>query len=178
MNTFIVILRGINVSGKHKLPMLELRELLATLGFTEVKTYIQSGNIVLMSTESKAIIARKIKEGIQDKFRYEVPVIVKTIEEWEIIVENNPYKDAEPKQQYFTFLAEKPKVSHFEIDAKQDEFSVVNDMVYMRVESAGTSKLSNNLFEKKLKVIATTRNLRTTLKLLVLAKDLTSFKNL
>lgn len=171
METYIVILRGINVSGKNKLPMQELRDLLKRLNFLDVKTYIQSGNILLKSENDKASISSKIKQAIEHNFGYQVPVLVKTISEWETVITNNPYKSVGEKQQYFTFLSEVPKHNTIELDAKDDEFTIINDVVYVNaVGGYGKTKLNNNLFEKKLKVIATTRNLKTTLKLLELAK--------
>ena len=101
---FIVILRGINVSGKNKLPMQELRSLLNELGFENVHTYIQSGNIVLQSEKSKEEVVTIIKEGILAKFGYEVPVLAKTISEWEKTIANNPYKEVAPKQQYLSLI--------------------------------------------------------------------------
>ena len=86
MKKYIVLLRGINVSGKNKLPMAELRDLLKNLDFQNVQTYIQSGNIILDSDEGKSLICNKIKEGIQDKFGYDVPVIARTVPEWEKVV--------------------------------------------------------------------------------------------
>jgi len=167
---FIVILRGINVSGKNKLPMQALRDLLNELGFENVQTYIQSGNIVLQSKKNKEEIATLIKEGIKSEFDYDVPVLVRTISEWEKAIANNPYKEVALKQQYFTFLSEIPAITTFEIDAKQDEFTVIEDVVYVNaVGGYGKTKLTNNLLEKKLKVTATTRNLKTTMKLLTLA---------
>ncbi len=170
MKTYIIILRGINVSGKNKLPMQELRELLNQLQFKDVQTYIQSGNIILKSEENKISIAKKIKEGIENQFGYDVPVLVKEIEEWKNAIENNPYKNVEEKQQYFTFLSEKPEIETVEVNAKEDEYEIIDDVVYVNaVGGYGKTKLNNNFFEKKLKVTATTRNLKTTLKLLTLA---------
>ena len=170
MNTFIIILRGINVSGKNKLPMQELRDLLNGLGFENVQTYIQSGNIVLSTVDDKETVIIKIKEAIKNQFDYDVPVLVKTIEAWEKAIANNPYKEVAEKQQYFTFLSEIPVVTAIEVNAKADEFTIVDDVVYINaVGGYGKTKLNNNFFEKKLKVTATTRNLKTTMKLLDLA---------
>ncbi len=168
---FIIILRGINVSGKNKLPMQDLRDLLKGLGFENVQTYIQSGNIVLTSEELKDSIAEKINEAIKKQFDYEVPVLVKTIDEWKKAVDNNPYKEVAPKQQYFTFLSRIPMEKEISvINIKDDEYSMVGDVVYVNaVGGYGKTKLNNNFFEKKLKVTATTRNLKTTIKLLTLA---------
>lgn len=169
---FIILLRGINVSGKNKLPMADLRKLLKDVGFQNVQTYIQSGNIILNTDENKVTVCNKIKEAIKEKFGYDVPVLARTIDEWKKIIDNNPYRKREAnKKMYFTFLNATPKETKIEVNKAQgDEFKIVNDVVYLYCEGGyGKTKLSNNLFEKKLKVTATTRNLRTTLKLLELA---------
>ncbi|MEQ6124649.1 DUF1697 domain-containing protein [Pseudotenacibaculum sp. MALMAid0570] len=174
MNKYIILLRGINVSGKNKLPMQELRSMLNDLGYKNVETYIQSGNIILDTEESKNSIASKVKESIQSKFGYDVPVVIRTVEEWETTIENNPYPVNEEKKLYFTFLNEAPQNIEIEVNgAKDDEFTIWKDVVYLHcLGGYGKTKLSNNLFEKKLKVIATSRNYRTTMKLLELAKKI------
>ena len=171
MKTYIVLLRGINVSGKNKLPMAELRDLLKELGFQNVKTYIQSGNIILTSEESKTTICKKIKKGIADKFGYDVPVIAKTVLEWKKAFTNYPFPTDNPKIVAFVFLD--GKTSETKIEAKgvnDDEYKIDDDLVYIYCPSTfAKTKLSNNLFERKLKVTATTRNYNTTIKLLTLA---------
>ena len=168
---YIVLLRGINVSGKNKLPMKELKVLLESLDFREVQTYIQSGNIVLATDKDKNEVAKLIHKAIDKTYGYKVPVLVKEELAWETAIANNPYKNVEEKQQYFTFLADKPATIEIVVDAKQDEFTVLNDVVYVNaVGGYGKTKLNNNFFEKKLQVEATTRNLKTTLKLLEMVK--------
>jgi uncharacterized protein (DUF1697 family) len=173
MKTYIVILRGINVSGKNILPMAALRELLTKLKFENVQTYIQSGNIVLNSENSKEEIIEKVKNGITSKFGYDIPVLARTISEWEKAIANNPYPTENHKIVSFTFLSVIPKETTIEVNITNDDvYSVVNDMVYMYCpDGFGSTKLTNNLFEKKLKVIATSRNFRTTMKLLEMAKN-------
>ena len=171
MKKYIVLLRGINVSGKNKLPMAELRELLNELEFQNVQTYIQSGNIILDSEESKPTICKKIKDGIKKQFGYDVPVISKTVSEWKKAIDNYPFPIDNPKIVAFVFLDK--KTSETNIDANginDDEYKIDNDMVYIYCPSTfAKTKLSNNLIEQKLKVTATTRNYNTTLKLLKLA---------
>lgn len=169
---YIIILRGINVSGKNKLPMQDLRDLLNDLGFENIQTYIQSGNVVLKSEKIKEVVSSIISEGIQNTFGYEVPVLVKTVVEWEKAIANNPYKEVAPKQQYFTFLSAIPKEKTIEItNIKEDAYTIIEDVIYVNaVGGYGRTKLTNNLFEKKFKITATTRNLKTTMKLLELAK--------
>ena len=77
MNRYIVLLRGINVSGQKKIPMVELRELLTKSGFEKVQTYIQSGNVIFQFSETnKQAIALKIHEAVKLHFGFEVPVLV------------------------------------------------------------------------------------------------------
>ena len=152
--------------------MKDLKQLLENLNYKEVKTYIQSGNVVLKTNEIESKVASNLKEALKKEFNYDVPILVRTIDKWKEAIEKNPYKDVLEKQQYFTFLSEYPKEFVLEVDAKDDEFEIVNDVVYVNaVGGYGKTKLSNVFFEKKLGVMATTRNLKTTLKLLELATD-------
>jgi uncharacterized protein (DUF1697 family) len=172
MKTYIVILRGINVSGKNILPMAALREMLSSLQFENIQTYIQSGNIVLNSELSKEEVIGKVKRGIASKFGYDVPVLARTIDEWKNAITNNPYPIENHKIVSFTFLNEVPVKTTIGVNITNDDvYTVVNDMVYMYCpDGFGKTKLTNNLFEKKLKVTATSRNFRTTMKLLEMAK--------
>ena len=173
MKKYIVLLRGINVSGKNKLPMLDLRELLNDLQFQNVQTYIQSGNIILESDENKITICKKIKDRIFYEFGYDVPVIIRTVSEWERTINNYPFSIENEKIVAFTFLDKKTEISKIEVkNIGEDICKIDNDVVYLHCPSGfGKTKLTNNLIEKKLNAIATTRNLRTTLKLLELAEN-------
>ena len=152
--------------------MIELRSLLNELGFQNVQTYIQSGNIILESDKSKSEICEIIKEGVKAKFDYDVPVIIRTIPEWKKAIENYPFPLENEKIVGFTFLDRKSEITEIEINnLGEDQFKIENYVVYFYCPNGfGKSKITNNLFERKLKVTATTRNLRTTLKLLELAK--------
>jgi len=173
MKKYIILLRGINVSGKNKLPMADLRDLLTDLGFKNVQTYIQSGNIILESEEGKSVTCNKIKEAIQTKFGYDVPVIARTISEWKKAVAKYPFPIDNPKIVAFVFLNKKVYETKIEVkNIDNDQYLIDNDMVYIHCQTGfGKTKLSNNLFEKKLNVTATTRNYKTTIKLLELATD-------
>ena len=171
---FIVLLRGINVSGKNKLQMADLRGLLNDLGFQKVQTYIPSGNIILQSNKFNTEISQIIKEGINNTFGYDVPVIARTIPEWKSTIEHYPFSLENEKIVAFTFLDKKTEIQNFDFkNLGEDQFKIFNDVVYIYCPNGfGKSKITNNLFERKLKVTATTRNLRTTLKLLELAKNI------
>ena len=172
MKKYIILLRGINVSGKNKILMVDLRELLAILNFQNVQTYIQSGNIILESDLEKNVICNIIKKGIKDKFGFDVPVIVRTNVELKKVIENYPFSIENEKIVAFSFLNKVSKETAIEVkNIGEDKYKIVNDVVYLFCPSGfGKTKLTNNIIEKKLNVIATTRNLRTTLKLLELAK--------
>ncbi len=180
MKTYIVFLRGINVSGQKKIKMADLRTMLEKLDFQKVETYIQSGNIVLKSRLSNGEeVAETIKTGISDSFGFDVPVLVKTYGELKSIFENNPFtdlSDIENKRVYFALLKEAPEpelLSEFKKEKfDNEEFLATTNCVYLNcLKGAGEAKLSNNLIERKLKVSATTRNYRTTVKLLDMTKD-------
>ena len=172
MNKFIVLLRGINVSGKNKILMPELRELLNNLNFQNVQTYIQSGNIILESENSKQEVCNCIQKGILEKFELQIHVNAKTITEWKSIIENYPFSITDEKTAAFTFLNKSVTLNKIEVKNQgPDKYQISDDVVYLNCPSGfGKTKLTNNLFEKKLNVIATTRNLKTTLKLAELAE--------
>lgn len=172
MKKYIVLLRGINVSGKNKIPMAALRKLLNDLEFKNVQTYIQSGNIILTSEQSKLEVSKSIKKSILLKFDLHIHVIIKTVLELNEIIKNYPFSLENEKIVAFTFL---DKISDKEtIEVKnigEDLYKIVKDVVYLNCKSGfGKTKLTNNVLEKKLNVNATTRNLKTTLKLAELAK--------
>ncbi|WP_420572265.1 DUF1697 domain-containing protein [Kordia sp.] len=169
---YIAILRGINVSGSKKLPMAELRTLLSKLGYTDVQTYIQSGNVIFISEENdQEKLANQISEAIKAQYDYEVPVLVKTITQWKTAIANNPFTTEDISKQAITFLATIPKETTIEIDSKDDRFKIIDSEVYLYCPNGfGRSKLTNNLFERKLKTQATTRNWKTIYKLLNLAE--------
>ena len=173
MKTYIILLRGVNVSGKNKLPMVELRELLNELGFQSIQTYIQSGNIILDSDETKTVICQKIKEAIANKFEYDVPVLVRTSKEWKKAIDKYPFSIENEKIVAFTFLDKVSKETEIEVKGiKEDQYKIDRDVVYLHCPSGfGKTKLTNNIFEKKLNVIATTRNYKTTIKLLEMATN-------
>lgn len=173
MKTYIVLLRGINVSGKNKLPMADLRELLNGLGFQNVRTYIQSGNILLSSEESKSVICKKIKEGILAKFGYDIPVLIRTPKEWRVAIDSCPFSVENEKIVAFSFLSKTTDQTEIEIKGiNEDQYKIDNDVVYLYCPSTfAKTKLTNNTIEKKLNVIATTRNYKTTIKLLEMVTE-------
>ncbi len=179
MKKFIALLRGINVSGQKKIKMSELQLLFEDMGFGEVETYIQSGNVIFCSNE-KFIekIEAEISSGIKNKFGFDVKVVVMKSKEIEYVFKNNPFikrkKDAD--KLCVTFLSKTPSDENIEkmhaIDYSPEEYVIDRRYIYLFLPNGfGKAKLNNNFFENKLKVFGTARNWKTIRKLSELAKS-------
>lgn len=176
MQTFISILRGINVSGQKKILMADLKSLFESLKFSDVNTYIQSGNVSFKTNEkvSDIELAEKIEKAIYKKYSFEVPVIIRNGDELKKLTASNPFlkeKDIDIKKLHVTFLSHMPGNAEINsiagVDYSPDRFVIAGKEIYLHTpEGYGETKLSNNFFEKKLKVKATTRNWNTVNKLL------------
>ena len=177
MKTYIVLLRGVNVSGKNIIKMAVLKKVLIDNDFKNVTTYIQSGNIVLSSDLSKEAVSKKIQQLINDHFQLQITVFCLDLNEMETALQNSSFTDnIEPNKLFFTFLKEEPAVDLLadlgKIDFANDQFKVIDKVLYFYLpKGMANSKLNNNFFEKKLKVTATGRNLNTIHKLIDLAKN-------
>lgn len=169
MSRFIALLRGINVSGQKKIKMSELRILFENLGFQNVETYIQSGNVIFSSKEkSTTKIANKISSGINTKYNFDVQLIILTPKDIDRVLKNNPFvkKKKETERLYVTFLSAMPSIENInklnEISFLPEEYSKNKKIIYLFFPNgAGKAKLNNNFIENKLKVIGTTRNWKT-----------------
>jgi uncharacterized protein (DUF1697 family) len=177
MKTYIALLRGVNVSGQNKIPMAELRDLLSKSGFENVQTYIQSGNVVFQSKDGNSeVIENTIQLGIMAHFGFEVPVLVKTSNEIQTILNDCPLSEEKIENSYFTLLHSFPNKELVQAILKEtypnETFHIINDYVYFySSEGYGKAKCNNNFFERKLKVSATTRNYKTMIKLLSLSAE-------
>lgn len=176
MSLFIALLRGINVSGCNKIKMVDLKELFLNLGYTEVTTYIQSGNVLFKNnTTSTEIIEKEIVKAINIKYGYTINVLVITKTELGNIFNNNPFlnevTDIDTTKLHVTLLNKTPDLSNLEvinnlISTTNDRFKILNKTIYLYCPNGyGKTKLNNNLFEKKLNTSATTRNWKTITKL-------------
>ena len=173
---YISILRGINVGGNRKILMSELKNLFEKLGFGHVQTYIQSGNVIFESDqkESSTDLELRIQKAISETFGFDVPVIVRTSDEWAESVVNNPFwkeKDVDIDRLHLTCMKKVPspellkKIKMFQF--LPDRYEIIGKDVFIFCAAGyGTSKLTNPFFESKLKVQATTRNWKTVMKLL------------
>ncbi len=168
VDTAVSLLRGINVGGHRRVPMGELRGLYESLGFTMVTTYIQSGNVVFeYQGQAMSEVSKELEDGLLRRFGFEVPVVVRTSKEWHKVVENLPFGARKKGDSHVTFLSARPgrSVPFAEIErarAEGEELSVHGTEVYLFVPNGyGGTKLSNAFLERKLGVLATTRNWKT-----------------
>lgn len=174
MTSYVALLRGINVGGKHILPMQDLRDIFASLGCANVQTYIQSGNAVISAAADAKSLAAQIEETIAEKFGFAPNVLLLPSEEFQAIAAANPYPEAvdTPKHLHVSFLEEMP--ANPDIDAlnmlksPSEAFTLTDKAFYLFApDGIGRSKLAASV-ERHLGVSATGRNWRTVTKLLSL----------
>lgn len=167
MNTYISMLRGINVSGQKQVRMADLKNLYESMGFENVRTYVQSGNVIFESAEKdEAKLSKQIEAKIEETFGFSVPVLVRTAQDFKRIVENHPFTKEDPARVLVTFLHERPARSKLDdlssYEDKVDQFAIGEQEIFLFCPGGyGKTKLSNTFFEKKLGVAATTRNWKT-----------------
>jgi uncharacterized protein (DUF1697 family) len=170
MIQYIGLLRSLNVGPNNRIKMPELESLLKELGFSGLKSYLQSGNLVFGSdVTDPQIVASHIEEAITKGSGLEIRVVVKTQTEMLRIAGNNPFLKIDGIEAEFlhvTFLFEQPeerKTKLIEmIHDPRDSFKLAGREIYLYCPGGyGNTKFSNTFFEKKLGVAATTRNWRT-----------------
>ena len=172
--TYIILLRGVTPSGKNKVPMAPLRAALTKEGLKDVQTYIQSGNVIAASGLTPVALERLVREVIRKSFGGDIAVMVKTAQQFARVLKRNPFAAADGARLYFSLLATAPDKKLLRellsTDFSPDQVEYVNNTIYtLYATKHSDSKFNNNFFERKLKVVATTRNLNTMLKLAALA---------
>ena len=180
MPTYISLIRGINVGGHKIVKMDELRKVIDKIGFENVQTYVQSGNIVFTtSRQSPSGLSKKIEDVIKKKFGHDAAVITKTAEEIAAAIHDNPFlknKAIDVEKLHVTFLSGIPEPSSVKrletIPSGDDQFRWRENILYLYLPNgAGNSKLASAPFEKLLGVRVTTRNWRTVNSLHQMAVD-------
>lgn len=170
---YVALLRGINVGGKHIVPMKVLAEMFAKAGCQQVQTYIQSGNVVFAASPAAAdTISEAIAKEIRKRFGHDAPVVVRSAEEIKQVVANNPFakrKDFE-NFSHVVFCSSKLKPANVKnLDPSRspgDECECNGQEVYLWLPNgAGKSKLISAYLDKTLATIGTQRNWRTVVKL-------------
>ncbi len=173
----LALLRGINVSGHNMIKMDILKTILENVGFKNVETYVQSGNVFLEAEDENAqSIGFTIKQEIAKQLGLDVSIIVISKADLEKCLTNNPFfkeKEVDTKKLYVAFISKELnnsalnelKTSQF----KPDEAYIDGNRIYMKLETgAGNTKLTQKYIEKKLNLTATSRNWNTVNKLIEL----------
>ena len=173
-----MLLRGINIGSRNRIAMPELREALAEAGFGEVKTHLQSGNVVLSSRASPEKVARKVERLIADRFGLDVDVVVRTRDELAEVVRRNPLGKVatNPKRYQVSFLDAEPDPEVVrklaDLAASSEQLVAAGRELYAwHPDGIGRSKLWAGLAGRGLGVTATARNWTTVTSLLELADD-------
>jgi uncharacterized protein (DUF1697 family) len=176
---YAALLRGINVGGNKKVAMAQLRELLADLGYTDVVTYLQSGNAVFASpVADPQALGRAIADGITERFGMSVSVVIRTGAELAAALSSSPLpgEPENPSRFFVAFLAAEPTASSIKAIAAEsfhpDQLWVSGREAYLWCpDGAADTKLTNAFLEKRLGVTATSRNWNTVTKLVSLTGD-------
>jgi uncharacterized protein (DUF1697 family) len=172
MPTYIALLRGVNVGGNF-LKMERLRELCAELGFQNIRTYVQSGNVVFEAAPSSAQCLKHLQAKLAGQSRLAVAVVLRSATDLRRILAGNPFlkrRGIDPSKLHVTFLGSAASKTASQllgaIDAGDDEFRIAKKEIYLHCpDGYGQTKLSNTRIEKLLLVTATTRNWNTVNKL-------------
>lgn len=161
MERYIILLRGINVGGKNLVPMKKLVPLLEEQGYLNVKTYIQSGNIIL---DGKNLTADSVATLISTKFGFMPKVVILSAEEFASAIKNNPFNPEGDKFAHFYFCEQEPKLDKQKLNtykSESEETRLIGNIFYLHApDGIGRSKLVANI-EACLGVAATGRNLNT-----------------
>ena len=172
MTTYVALLRGINLGSRNKIAMSDLRELFERLGHGDVRTYIQSGNVVFTSNDKPVGIATELKKRIESDLGVAAAVLLRTKEDLDKVAAANPFVSpkADVANLHVTFLADVPgnkRAAQLTVPAGEpDELSLAGREVYLQCPNGyGRTKLNNAYIEKRLGVAATTRNWKTVTKL-------------
>jgi uncharacterized protein (DUF1697 family) len=174
----IVLLRGINIGSRNRIAMPKLRDLLEDSGFEDVRTYLQSGNVVLTSSAKAPEVAHKVERLIADELRLDIAVVTRTRAQLTKVVEANPLRKVakDPKLYQVSFLAKKPTADILrraeEVATARERLVASGREIYAwHPDGAARSKLWALLAGQRLGVTATARNWTTVTKLLELADE-------
>jgi uncharacterized protein (DUF1697 family) len=169
MPAYVALLRGINVGGKNKLPMADLAAIFSDLGATNVRTYIQSGNVLFAaSPEAASGLPAAVAAAIEARLGLRVPVVLRSASELEAAIEANPFLAAgvSAEQLHVAFLADVPAAERVAaLDAARsapDAFEVRGREVYLHLPNGvARTKLTNDYFDRALATTSTVRNWKT-----------------
>lgn len=176
MQTYVILLRGVMPTGRNKLLMAPLRGALEQAGLADVRTYIQSGNIVATSSLSQPASEQLVHEVIAEQFGGDIVVLARTAPQFHAIHTRNPFRDADPARLYVTLLAATPDVQLLSSFLAQghapDQVAAVDDAIYIHCATRYSDvKATNTYIERKLQRVATTRISHTIARLVQLSGE-------
>jgi uncharacterized protein (DUF1697 family) len=172
MEKFVALLRAVNV-GARKVPMAQLREVCAGLGWSEVATYIQSGNAVFEAAAGQAELEQQLEAALGARFGFAVPVMVRSAKQWAAYPGANPFPEAAEKEpnRLMLMLSKQPPAAGAAAALQErardgEQVAAAGDAIWIHYPGgAGTSRLSPSLIDRLIGSPATARNFRTVLKL-------------
>ena len=178
MTTHVALLRGINLGPKNKVPKQTLLDVFEEAGAADARTYIQSGNVLFQAGDDLADdIATAVSAAILERLGLTVPVVIRSVAGLRRTIAANPFVAAgvPPDQLHVMFLSARPAPESVAgLDPARgapDAFAVIDRAVYLHLPNgAARSKLTNDWFDRRLGVVSTSRNWRTTLTLLGLCE--------
>jgi uncharacterized protein (DUF1697 family) len=177
------MLRGINVGGHNKIKMDVLRALYESLGLRNVRSHLQSGNVIFESEHSDRFrLAAQIENSIEKVFGFRPKIIFRTCAELKEVIGKNPFSDSQdrdPSRLHVMFLLSDPgneaKESLQRVNTAPEELHMIGQEIYLYyLNGMGRSKLTSTLIEKKLKIYGTARNWNTVTKLLEVAEAISA----
>lgn len=169
------------MTGHNKIRMVDLASLYKKLGFKDAVTYIQSGNVIFTNPgQSKTQVADTIERAIQQVFKFKIPVVIRTVDEFRNIVRNNPFlseNNFDPSKLAVIFLPKEPTEEQSDkvrnINYPPDKFLISSREIFIYCPNGfGKTKLYTNFFESKIKVIGTARNWKTINTILEIAEKI------
>ncbi len=179
MDTYITLLRGVNMTGHNVIKMTSLANMLKNIGYADAETYIQSGNIVYTChNNNKDNVSAMIKNAILAELNLDIAVITRTSDDLTKIISANPFLEEpgfDPSKMAVLFLELKPSYAQIQkvagINYPPDKFRINDSEIYVYCPNGfGKTKLYTNFFEAKMKVTGTARNWRTVTKLQEMAE--------
>ena len=176
VSSYVALLRGVNVGGRNKLPMADLRRIFTDAGCASVRTYIQSGNVVFEAAQDLAErVPEIVTSAVREQFGFETAVIVRSSEELRLVADSNPFDTSgDPRFLHVAFLLDTPDAAAVAgLDPQRsppDAFEVRGRHVYLHYPNGvAGSKLTNDYLSSQLQTVSTMRNWRTVLTLLDMA---------
>ncbi|CAN5528402.1 DUF1697 domain-containing protein [soil metagenome] len=176
MARHVAFLRGINLGATRRVPMNDLRAALEQAGYTHVRTLLQSGNVVLTSTDDPSGLESDLAEKLRDAFGFDIAVLVRTRDELANVITRDPFGDEvdDPARYQVSFLSAEPEPARVEdlerADVAPERVAVLGREIYAwHPGGVGRSELAKRISGRRLGVEVTARNWRTVTKLLELA---------